>query len=139
VSRREGKTRSASVADARAYLGKAHEFLTAAQHSLAHENYVATTGNAVHAGIAAADAITAARAGQVWKGEHTQSVGHLRSAGGADGRAGASHLERLIPMKNKAEYDPQPVSSTDARAAVKAAIRLVGIADRAVSSAEPHG
>jgi hypothetical protein len=93
VTRREGKTRRAGAVDAHAFLSKAIEFLTAAQDSLAHENYVATAGNAVHAGIAAADAITAARAGQVWKGEHTQSAGYLRTAGGAMA-VGVAHIWR---------------------------------------------
>lgn len=136
---REGKTRPASVVDASAFLSKANEFLTAAHDSLSHKNYVATTGNAVHAGIAAADAITAARAGQVWKGEHSQSAGYLKSTGGADGRRGAPHLERLIPLKNRAEYDPRPVSATDAKAAVKAASRLVEVADLAVAAVANRG
>ncbi len=107
-SRSRGQTRPASLSDARAYLSKAEEFLQAAADSLVHGNRVAVAGNAVHAGIAAADAISAARSGAVWKGEHTQAAGHLERAGGADGGRAAAHLRRLLPLKNRAEYDPAP-------------------------------
>src|SRR5271163_2703516 len=70
---RRTQTRPASVVDARAYLDKAREYLRATEDSLELGNRVAATGNAVHAGIAAADAITAARAAVVWKGEHSQA------------------------------------------------------------------
>jgi hypothetical protein len=73
AARRQTTTTPASAADARAYLDKALEFLRAAEDSLELGNRVAAAGNAVHAGIAAADAITAARATVVWKGEHSQS------------------------------------------------------------------
>jgi len=132
MSRREAKTRTVSRADARRYLSKAREFLTAAEDSFEHENFVATVGNAVHAGIAAADAITAARAGQVWKSEHTQAARHLESAGGPDGKKASSQLGRLIPLKNQAEYDPSPMSRRAAEGAVKAATQLVALAERAV-------
>ncbi|MDA8047775.1 MAG: hypothetical protein M0Z30_21505, partial [Actinomycetota bacterium] len=82
TARRQSQTRSASAADARAYLDKAREFLRAAEDSLELGNRVAAAGNAVHAGIGAADAITAARAAVVWKGEHSQSPAHLERAGG---------------------------------------------------------
>jgi HEPN domain-containing protein len=133
MSRREAKTRAVSRADALTYLSKAREFLTAAEDSFEHGNFVATAGNAVHAGIAAADAITAARAGEVWKGEHTQAARHLESAGGRDGKMASPHLGRLIPLKNQAEYDPSPVSRRAAEGAVKAATQLVALAERAVA------
>jgi hypothetical protein len=54
--RRQSQTRSATPADARAYLDKAQEFLRAAEDSLGLGNRVAAAGNAIHAGIGAADA-----------------------------------------------------------------------------------
>jgi hypothetical protein len=90
AARRPTQTRRASVADARAYLAKASEFLRAAEDALALANRVAATGNAVHAGIAAADAITAARAATVWKGEHSQAPAHLEKAAGSDGKKSSS-------------------------------------------------
>jgi hypothetical protein len=72
AARRQSQTRPATPGDARAYLDKAREFLRAAEDSLGLGNRVAAAGNAVHAGIGAADAITASRAAVVWKGEHSQ-------------------------------------------------------------------
>ena len=136
-SRSRGQTRPASLSDARAYLSKAEEFLQAAADSLGHGNRVADGGNAVHADIATADAISAARSGAVWKGEHTQAAGHLERAGGADGGRAAAHLRRLLPLKNRAEYDPAPVTPAEAREAHRAAQRIVAIAERAVASVAP--
>lgn len=55
------KTRTATAADATAYLAKAREFLRAAQDALALGNRTAATGNAVYAGISGSDAVVAAR------------------------------------------------------------------------------
>ena len=55
-----GRTRPASATDAVDYLAKATEFLRAAQDAQQLGNHTAATSNAVHAGIAAADAIAAA-------------------------------------------------------------------------------
>jgi hypothetical protein len=134
--RRAATTRTASPADARAYLAKAEEFLQAATDSLGRSNFVATTGNAVHAGIAAADAVSAARAGVVWTGEHGQAAGHVEKVGGDDGRQAARQLRQLLPLKNRAEYDPSPTSETVAKSAHRAAERIVTIAQRVIGLAQ---
>jgi hypothetical protein len=134
TGRRGPQTRPASAADARAYLSKAGEFLRAAEDSFELNNLIAAAGNAVHAGISAADAIAAGRAGSVWKGEHTQGAGHLEKVAGTDGRDAGRQLRRLLPLKTRAEYDPGPVTVAEAAAAVQAARRLVAVAERVVSS-----
>jgi hypothetical protein len=131
--RREARTRSASPADARAYLSKAAEFLRASTDSLELENFIAATGNAVHAGISAADAMAAARAGAVWTGEHTLAAAHLEKAAGPEGRDAGRHLRRLLPLKSRAEYDPEPVTPAEARVAVQAAQRIVAIGERVLA------
>jgi len=136
AARRQAQTRTASAADARAYLDKAREFQRAAEDSLGLGNRVAAAGNAVHAGIGAADAITAARAAVVWKGEHSQAPAHLEKVGGEEGRKAAPQLRRLLPLKNRAEYDPEPISATEAKAAVAAAARMVRIAEQTVKQVE---
>lgn len=130
--RRSAKTRRVTKAQADAYLAKASEFLRAAQDSLELRNFVAATGNAVHAGIAAADVIAATSLGAVWVGEHTLAAGHVESAG-AVGKQAAAQLRRLLPLKNRAEYDPVLVPAGDARAAFKAAERLVQLARASLS------
>lgn len=54
------------MSEAQAYLDKAKEFLRAAQDSLELSNYTAAVGNSVHAGIGAADALSAVRTRTVW-------------------------------------------------------------------------
>jgi hypothetical protein len=66
-------------------MDKAREFLRTAEDSLGLGNRLAAAGNAVHAGIGAADAITAARAAEVWKAEHSQAPAHLENVGGRRG------------------------------------------------------
>jgi len=136
AARRPMQTRPASTADAGAYVDKAREFLRGAEDSLGLGNRVAAAGNAVHAGIDAADPITAARAAVVWKGEHSQSPAHLEKVGGEEGRKVAPHLRRLLPLKNRAKYDPDPIAAPEAKAAVTAAVRMVRIAEQAVRQVE---
>ena len=133
MTRRGSQTRAASSADALGYLAKAKEFLRAAGDSLELGNNTAATGNATHAGINAADAIAALRAGAVWRGEHDQAATYLERTGN-DGRQAARHLRRLLPLKSRAEYDPGPIGRADARTAVTAAERLVAIAERVVAT-----
>ena len=65
MPRGRAKTRTATAADAAAYLAKGREFLRAAQDALALGNRTAASGNAVHAGISASDAVAAALVGAV--------------------------------------------------------------------------
>ncbi len=133
---RRTQTRPAPAANARAYVDKAREFLRAAEDSLQLGNRVAAAGNAVHAGIGAADAITASRVAVVWQGEHSQAPAHLEKVGGEEGRKAAPHLRRRLPLKNRAEYDPEPISAAEAKAAITAAARMVRIAEPTVKQVE---
>jgi hypothetical protein len=78
-------------------LVKASEFLRAAEDALYLANHTAATGNAVHAGIAAADAIAAVRSASIWRGPHDQASLHLERAG-TECKQAARHLRRLIPL-----------------------------------------
>lgn len=118
--------------DATAYLTKATEFLRAAQDSFELGNRTAATGNAVHAGISASDALSAALVGSVSQGDHADAPSHLDAIGG-DGKIAARQLRQLLPLKTQAEYDPRPVSVTNARRALTAAGRLVVLAEQVLS------
>jgi hypothetical protein len=133
MPRSGAQTRPAGVTEAAGYLAKANEFLRAAKDSLDLTNNAAAVGNAVHAGILAADAISAVRSRVVWRGEHAQAAAHLEGVG-RDGKEAARHLRRLLPLKTRAEYDPTPMRPSDAQAAVRAAERMMGIAQQAVMS-----
>jgi hypothetical protein len=95
-------------------------------------NNAAAVGNAVHAGILASDAISAARSRTAWRGEHSRASAPLE-ASGEEGNQAARHLRRLLPLKTRAEYDPAPIRAVDAKAAVNAADRMVAIAAQAVT------
>lgn len=136
MPRPKAQARAAGPREAQAYLDKAQEFLRAAQDSLGLSNNTAAVGNAVHAGIAAADALSAARTRTIWRGEHAQAAGHLEAAG-EEGKQAARHLRRLLPMKTRAEYDPAPMRGADARAAVQGAERIVALAVQALASIPP--
>jgi hypothetical protein len=129
----EIRTRRVTAAQARTYLGKAEEFLAAARESLDAGYSMAATSLAVHAGISASDAICGARTGQrPAGGEHGQAVSLLNRAG-REGTDAARILTRLMPLKNRAEYDPDDVPKAMARRAVEQADRIVGIARHVVT------
>lgn len=62
--------------------------------------------------------------------DHARSVALLGEAG-PDGNAAARLLGRLLPLKTRAEYEPDDVPKTIATKAVRAATQIVAIAQRA--------
>ncbi len=94
---KQRRTRSLSAPQARAYVGKAEEYLSAATAELAAGRPIAATSLAIHAGINAADAVTGMRLGQRAAGQdHDEALVLLRTAG-PDGMAVAKELARLLP------------------------------------------
>lgn len=128
----KGRTRRVTPAQTRSYLGKAEEFLIAAEESLGAGHTLAATSLAVHAGISASDAISGARTGQRSAGEDHQSATALLGQAGREGAEAARIMTRLLPLKNRAEYEPDDVPKASARRAVEQAGKLVGIARRVV-------
>jgi hypothetical protein len=113
------------------YLAKAEEYLSAAVDSLAANRTIAATSLAIHAGINAADVVTGARLGvRAAEQEHGAVLGLLGQAG-TDGVAVSRELTRLLPLKTRAEYDPDDVPSPTATRAVEQARRCVAAARRA--------
>ncbi|MBI4730418.1 MAG: HEPN domain-containing protein [Acidobacteria bacterium] len=126
--------RRAGAPEARAYLHKAEAYLEAARADLEAGRPDPATSCAIHAGISAADAISAARTGRRSAGaDHRQTIALLRSAG-REGAEAARHLERLLPLKNLAEYDYASVSRARAESALRSADRIVSVARRALAS-----
>jgi len=127
------RTRRVTAAQVRAYAGKAQEYVDAAQNEIVAERYIAATSLAIHAAINAADAVCGVRVGQRAAGEaHDQVLALLRTAGG-DGLAVEKELRRLLPLKTKAEYEPDDVSAGVATKAVERAERCVAIARKAAA------
>lgn len=118
----------------REYLGKAEEFLLAATSELQAERSIAATSLAIHAGINAADTVTGARLKERAAGQdHAETISLLGQAGD-DGSELAKDLQRLLPMKTTAEYEPDAIPLSRASTAVQRATRCVAVARRVVGS-----
>ncbi len=123
-----------SAAQVRSYAAKAGEFADAAASSLELRRNIAATSLAIHAGINSADAVCGARLGQRAAGEdHDQVLVLLRQAG-PDGAEVERELRRLLPLKTKAEYDPDDIAIATATKAVERAQRCAAVARRVAST-----
>ena len=117
-----------SAAQVRAYAANAQEFAEAAASDLEAGRNIAATSLAIHAGINSADAVCGARLGKRAAGEeHDQVLALLRQAG-PDGAEVERDLRRLLPLKTKAEYEPDDVAGGVATKAVERAQRCVTVA-----------
>ncbi len=122
------RTKPVSGAQVRAYAGKAQEYADAAASEIEAGRYIAATSLAIHAGINAADAVCGARLGERAAGEdHDQVLTLLRQAG-PDGTNVEKELRRLLPLKTKAEYEPDDVAPGVATKALERAQRCVAVA-----------
>jgi hypothetical protein len=131
---RQTRIRPVTPSQARAYLAKAIEYLDAAEASLEAGRRIAATSLAIHAAINAADAVTGVRLGMRAAGEeHAQAQVALGRAG-PDGMAVSRELSRLLPLKARAEYDPDDIPQPAAFRAVEQARRCVAVAWRCVHS-----
>lgn len=126
--------RTGGRAEALAHLDKAQEFLAAARAALDAGWTNATASNAVLAGINAKDALCLAMAGRTTAAEdHRLAVAELRSIGPAGAEPGNA-LDRLLGLKDRAQYDRRSVAAVEAQAAVRRAASLVTAAERALRS-----
>ncbi|HMT26119.1 MAG TPA: hypothetical protein PKA24_19985, partial [Microthrixaceae bacterium] len=66
--------------------------------------------------------------------DHDQVLDLLRQAG-PDGAAVDRELRRLLPLKTKAEYDPDDIAPSVAAKAVERAQRCAAVARRVASTA----
>ncbi|HPG14632.1 MAG TPA: hypothetical protein PK434_08110 [Microthrixaceae bacterium] len=127
---RSARTRTVSAAQVRSYAAKAREFAEAAASDLEAGRNIAATSLAIHAGINAADAVCGARLAKRAAGEdHDQALGLLGQAG-PDGAEVARDLRRLLPLKTKAEYEPDDIAPSVAARAVERAQRCAAVAQR---------
>jgi hypothetical protein len=94
----------------------------------------AATSLGIHAGINSADAVCGARLGQRAAGrDHDQVLALLRQAG-PDGAEVERDLRRLMPLKTKAEYEPDDIAPSVAAKAVERAQRCAAVARRVAST-----
>jgi uncharacterized protein (UPF0332 family) len=122
-----------SLDDARAHLAKAREFLHAAEVSLEGGWYSAAASNAVLSGINAKDAVCLKLTGATTRTEgHRQAVTELEKAGPAAAKLTAL-LDRLLGVKNKAQYQTRGIAASEAEKAVERALELYAGAAEIVS------
>ena len=103
------------------YLQRADECFHAAQTSFQAQEWTATAINAIHAGIAACDAMCVFYLGKRHAGEtHNESVALFKSINESDDlRKNAQRLTRLLSIKNMAEYEERLVYQAEAEHAIK--------------------
>jgi len=124
-----GRTRSCQAADARARLLDVEAFLVAAERVVDLGGDVVAT-NAVHAAIAAADAICCLRLGERSRdADHRAAVTLLARVD----RDLAAALDRVLAVKTRAGYEARDVSAIDAGRCVRLATRLRDAAREAIA------
>lgn len=122
------------MAQVREYLSKAEEFLLAATSELEAERSIAATSLAIHAGINAADTVCGARLKRRAAGQDHRETISLLGQAGDDGSQLSKDLQRLLPLKTTAEYEPDDIPLRKATTAVERATRCVAVARRVVGT-----
>ena len=126
------RVRTGGRPEALAHLDKAQEFLNAARAALDAGWHNATASSAVSAGINAKDALCLAMAGRTTAADdHRLAVAELRELGQAGIEPGNA-LDRLLGLKDRAQYDRRSVGASEAQAAVRRATTLVDAAELAL-------
>jgi hypothetical protein len=128
------RTHTVSAAQAQSFVAKADEYLAAATSELQAGRSIAATSLAIHAAINAADAITGVRIGRRAAGQDHDEVLSLLRQAGKDGAEVGRNLGRLLPLKTKAEYEPEDIPKSEAKRAVDRASRCVAVATRVVGA-----
>ena len=121
------------LADAKAHLDKAREFLESARDEYDFERYNAAVSSAVISGINSKDAICLKTTRKTTKTEnHNEAVRELRLSG-PDGASLDATFRRLLGLKPKSQYQATPVSPSNARDAVNWAQRMYDVAAAVVT------
>lgn len=108
-------TRDIAKSFYRTYLQRADECLRAAEHSFSLNEWNATAINAIHACIAACDAMCVYFLGKRCIGEsHNETVVLFKTIRtGEDITINANRIARIMRIKNMAEYEERLISRSD--------------------------
>lgn len=126
------RTVACTIREARQRLATAQAYLEAAELILGDERREfsgVAAGNAVLAGIAAADAICGKGQKKCFRGEDHRQAAELLEAAFFDGPRCKKTLLRLLDLKDAAHYGFQDFSRVSAQKAVKLARELLGSAE----------
>jgi hypothetical protein len=126
------RTVACTIREARQRLATARAYLETADLILGDERSEfsgVAAGNAVLAGIAAADAICGKGQKKCFRGEDHRQAAELLETAFIGGPKCKKTFLRLLDLKDAAHYGFQDFSRVNARKAVKLARELVGAAD----------
>ena len=131
ASRREERAAYAN------YLAKAEEFLRSAIENASSRRWNAAALSAIHAGIAAADAVLVFERGLRSAGQRHEDVLDLLVGTGEDRSSALAHLRRILARKNVVEYESRLFSQREAEEVVQHAERFLAWARTRVRPAAP--
>lgn len=127
------RLRSLPKSSSSVYRARARQYRRQLERSLETRDWDAIGLTAVHLGIAAADAVTVARLGNVWAGQDHRGAVDLLSQVGDEGVDGAvAQLRLLLEMKTRVEYGAESVTATRAAELARRAIRVFEWAEEAL-------
>jgi hypothetical protein len=134
--RQAGKTQPCDVQHARTRLRDAYAQLELAELASANsgsEEKKAAASCAVLAGIAASDAACCAALGQRSRSQNHRDAAALLRQVTPGGPTGAGQLERLLGLKDQAQYGFEDVAGHKLIAALRQARALVALAEQALT------
>jgi HEPN domain-containing protein len=131
TSRREERAAHAN------YLAKAEEFLRSGLENATSRRWNAAALSAIHAGIAAADAVLVFERGLRSTAKRHEDVLDLLAGPGTDRSAALTHLRRILSRKNAVEYESRLFSQREAEEIMQHAERFLGWARTRVRPAAP--
>jgi HEPN domain-containing protein len=120
-----------------AYLTKAEEYLRAALDNLTSRRWNAAALSAVHASIAAADAVVIFEQGVRSAGPRHTDVLDLLAGPGQERASALAHLRRVLSRKNVVEYESRLFTQKEAEEIVQHAERFLAWARPRVRPAGP--
>ena len=115
------RTRDISKSYYRNYLKRAEECVRAAEHAFANQDWNAVSINAIHACIAACDAMCVYFLGKRHAGEsHNDAVALFKMIkSGEEINVNANRIARILRIKNMAEYEERLVYKYEAEKVFK--------------------
>ncbi len=134
-----GRTTEVPRREARVLFAKAREFLAAAQAASDEDHHDASLLNAVHAAIAASDAVCVALLGRRSSDpDHQRAVDLFENVADMepDARLRARQLRSLIAKKNFVAYEARRATAAEARDGLDRATRFVAWTDEALLRAK---
>lgn len=130
-----GASRRADLQEALEYLEAAHEFQAAAEASAAAGRWRAAGLDAIHAAIAAADAVCVFEVGErSSSSSHDDASGLLARSGAPGAREKAEQLTAVLELKSQVAYESGLVKRSSAEVLLKRSRRLLDWAHELLKS-----